>query len=107
MIISKKPLSVNEAWKGTRYKTKLYNAYEKELLLTLPKFVMPSPPYEIYLHFGFSNKKADIDNPVKPFLDIMQKKYNFNDCDIFSLIIKKSVVKKELEFIEFDVKTIK
>jgi Holliday junction resolvase RusA-like endonuclease len=107
MIISKKPLSVNEAWKGTRYKTKVYNAYEKELILTLPKFVMPLPPYEIYLHFGFSNKKADIDNPVKPFLDIMQKKYNFNDCDIFSLIIKKSVVKKGLEFIEFNVKTIK
>jgi len=106
MIVSKKPLSVNEAWKGTRYKTKVYNSYEKELLLTLPKIVMPPPPYEIYLHFGFSNKKADIDNPVKPFLDIMQKKYNFNDCDIFSLIIKKSVVKKGLEFIEFDVKAI-
>ena len=104
--ICKKPLSVNEAWKGTRYKTKVYNAYEKELLFTLPKIVMPPPPYEIYLHFGFSNKKADIDNPVKPFLDIMQKRYNFNDCEIYCLNLKKSIVKKGFEFIEFEIKTI-
>jgi Holliday junction resolvase RusA-like endonuclease len=104
--ICKKPLSVNQAWQGKRFKTKEYEAYEKELLFTLPKISMPLPPFEIDLHFGFSNKKADIDNPVKPFLDIMQKKYKFNDCDIYKLNLQKSIVKKGFEFIEFTINTI-
>ena len=32
-----KPLSVNDAWQGTRYKTTKYKAFQKELLLKLPK----------------------------------------------------------------------
>lgn len=33
----------------------------------------------------------------------MQKKYNFDDCDIYELNIKKSIVKKGSEFIEFEI----
>jgi len=100
-IVQIKPLSVNEAWQGKRFKTKSYNLYEKHLLMILPKLNIEPPPYRVDLHFGFSNKMSDIDNPVKPFLDILQKKYNFNDSDIYELNIVKSVTKKNKEYIEF------
>jgi len=69
--------------------------------MILPKLNIEPPTYRVDLHFGFSNKMSDIDNPVKPFLDILQKKYNFNDSDIYELNIVKSVTKKNKEYIEF------
>ena len=71
-----KPLSVNEAWKGKRYKTEKYKDYEKILFLLLPKKIdLPPPPYEIHFKFGFSSSLADYDNPVKILQDILSKKY--------------------------------
>lgn len=57
----------------------------------------------VYIVFGLSSKNADIDNPVKPFLDILQKKYQFNDRHIYELNIKKVDVKKGEEFIDFEI----
>jgi hypothetical protein len=34
--LNEKPLSVNLAWQGKRFKTPIYKAYEKELLLRMP-----------------------------------------------------------------------
>jgi Holliday junction resolvase RusA-like endonuclease len=97
-----KPLSVNEAWKGSRFKTKAYLSYEKALLLMLPNRDLKDVE-KVNIEFGFSSKLADIDNPVKPILDILQKKYGFNDRDIFELNIKKVVVKKGEEFIKISI----
>ena len=47
-----KPLSVNKAWAGKRFKTEDYKSYEKELLLALPKQEVPEPPYCVYFEFG-------------------------------------------------------
>ena len=80
--INIKPLSVNEAWKGKRFKTIKYSRYEKELYLLLKALKLPSAPYKVVLKFGFSSKLSDIDNPIKMTLDILQKKYKFNDRDI-------------------------
>lgn len=93
-----KPLSVNECWKGKRYKTPEYKAYEAELLYTLPSRVLPPPPFEIWLEFGFSNAASDWDNPIKPLQDILQKKYGFNDKDIFDAHVKKVKVPKGQEY---------
>ena len=60
-----KPLSVNRAWQGRRYKTDAYEAYEMEMLLRLPAGRLPEPPYRVFYEFGFSNKLSDYDNPVK------------------------------------------
>lgn len=54
--------------------------------------------------FGFSTKAADIDNPVKPFLDILQKKYGFNDSRVMEMNVKKVIVPKGKEFVEFTIK---
>lgn len=97
-----KPLSVNEAWKGRRFKTDKYKAYRKEVLLMLPKLTLPEGPLYIYLEWGFSNSACDFDNPIKPFVDILQEKYGFNDNRIIESHIKKTKVKKGAEYILFN-----
>ncbi len=101
-----KPLSVNEAWEGMRFKTNKYTRYENNVLLLLPKIKLPKPPYKVYITYGFSSKGSDIDNPTKMFLDILQKKYNFNDSLIYELILKKTIVSKKSEFVKFSIETI-
>lgn len=97
-----KPLSVNEAWKGRRYKTDKYKTYERTVLLMLPrKTEIPEGNIALRLEFGFSNSSSDIDNPVKLFIDCLQKKYKFNDKRITELNIKKRPVKKGAEYIVF------
>jgi len=104
MRIAIKPLSINQAFKGRKFKTHLYNSYQKHLLLLLPTdFEVPKGKLEITLTFGFSSKAADIDNPVKLFVDILQKKYLFNDNRIYKATIYKEIVKKGKEFIEFSI----
>lgn len=101
-----KPLSVNEAWQGKRFKTDKYEAYEMEMLLRLPAGKLPPPPYRIYYEFGFSNKRCDFDNPCKPLGDILQKKYNFNDNEIYEAHIRKTIVKRGKEFIKVKIEHI-
>ena len=81
LVISKiRPLSVNEAWQGRRFKTRKYKDYEKELLLTLPKIEKMEGDLVIDIRFYFKYpKKRDIDNCIKPLLDIMQKKGYYKD----------------------------
>jgi len=57
----------------------------------------------LHLRFGLSSKNADIDNPVKPFVDCLQKRYGFNDRQIYRLTVEKIDVAKGQEFIEFDI----
>lgn len=96
-------MSVNEAWQGKRFKTKKYNQYQKNCLMLLPSFKMPLPPYKVTLVYGFSNKLSDIDNPTKQIVDILQKKYKFNDKDIYEMVLKKEIVAKGSEFIIIDI----
>ncbi len=104
--INIKPLSVNEAWQGKRYKTEKYKRYQNTLLWILPKIAIPEPPYELHFRFGFSNKLADWDNPVKLTQDILSKKYGFNDKLIRKAVIETEIVKKGSEYIEFSLKTL-
>lgn len=104
--INIKPLSVNEAWKGKRFKTDKYKEYQKTLLWLLPKMKIPSPPYEIYFKFGFSSSLSDWDNPVKVTQDVLSKKYKFDDKLIRRAIIETEIVKKGKEYIEFEIRTL-
>ena len=107
-LINIKPLSVNKAWQGKRFKTGDYKAYEKELLFLLDNkkavdFDRESQ-IDAYVRFGFSNGGCDIDNPVKPLLDILQKKYGFNDSRIYRLRLEREQVNKGEEYIFFELK---
>ena len=94
-----KPLSVNDAWQGKRFKTDKYTAYETEMLVRLPAGKLPEPPYRVYYEFGLSRRDADYDNPVKPTQDILQKKYRFDDKEIYEAHIRKVLVKKGHEYV--------
>jgi Holliday junction resolvase RusA-like endonuclease len=95
-----KPMSVNIAYCGRKFKSDAYKAFETLILLSLPKLKYPIPDMiRIEFHFGFSSRNADVDNPVKPILDILQKKYKFNDRDVWEITSRKSIVKKGKEFI--------
>lgn len=101
MRLEVKPLSVNEVWQGKRFKTDKYRAYERYLLSVIKPFPIPEGDLFIVLEFGFSNVNSDIDNPVKPFIDILQKKLGFNDKRISDLHLRKRKVKKGQEYIEY------
>lgn len=103
MRINIKPLSVNEAWKGKRFKTDKYKVYEKVLVYMLPKLEIPKGKLKIEFKFGFSSKASDWDNPVKPIQDILQKKYGFNDNRIYEARVIKEIVPKGKEFFEFKI----
>ena len=106
ILLPIKPLSVNEAWQGKRFKTKKYISYEKEILFSLPISTLPASPYKVYYEFGFSNVQSDLDNPVKLIQDLLQKKYGFNDKDIMEANVKKVIVKKGAEYIKLTIETI-
>jgi Holliday junction resolvase RusA-like endonuclease len=101
--IAIKPLSVNVAWQGKRFKTKEYLNYEKNLLSLLPHQKLPDKPFKIYIEFGMANSASDWDNPIKPFVDVLQKKYLFDDKDIQEGTVKKIKVKKGEEYINFKI----
>jgi len=106
MKIQIKPLSINEAFQGRRFKTKKYKDFEQEFLLKLKPLKLPKPFYSVYYEFGLSNVLSDWDNPVKPTQDILQQKYGFNDKNIFEALVRKVKVNKGEEYIKFEIKSI-
>lgn len=97
-----KPLSVNEAWQGRRFKTDKYKAFETEMLYMLPKLEVPKNKLFINIIVCYYRNTSDIDNFLKPFLDCLQKKYGFNDKQIYKLHVEK-VISKEVGFM-FEIK---
>lgn len=104
-----KPLSVNEAWQGKRFKTPKYGTWRQNCLFLLP----PTLPFnfdplgceiEVCFLFGISSKNADLDNLLKTFIDALQLKYGFNDKKIIKIIAEKTHVQKGEEFIQFEFK---
>lgn len=97
-----KPLSVNKAWQGKRFKTQEYKEYEQQLLLLLKNHKIDNQSkLAVTFNFGFSNTASDIDNPIKPLLDILQKKYGINDKNIYEMHIYKEIVNKNSDFVDF------
>lgn len=107
ITINIKPLSINKAYKGKKYRTKDYDLYEYQVKQMLPKVdKIPLPPYEIKLVFGHSSLSSDWDNCIKTTQDIIAKHYGFNDKLIKkgTVIVKK--VAKGKEYFAFALKNI-
>lgn len=86
-----RPLSVNEAWQGRRFKTKRYLSFERDLLLTLPKCEPIFGKVRIEIECLYKrDKMRDIDNAVKPILDVIVKRgYIEDDRYVYELVVKK------------------
>lgn len=107
MIIEIKPLSINEAWQGRRFKTDKYKSFEKQMLMMLPPLEIDfKAQLKVDLTFGFSSRASDIDNGLKPVLDCLQKKYGINDNKIYALNVKKEITKRGSEFIKLQINEI-
>ena|SRR5690606_3696369 len=105
MKINIKPISVNEAWQGRRFKTEKYKGFQTELLLKLPNIKKPFPDkLYVIIKYGFSSKLSDIDNPCKMVLDCLSKKYGFDDRNIYKLDQEKEIVTKGKEYIKINIK---
>jgi len=104
MKIHIKALSINEAYKGRRFRTKKYDDYIKKMLVLLPEIDMiPENNIRLKIEFGFSSAASDIDNGLKCFIDCLQKKYGFNDKLITELNVRKIKVEKSKEHIIFEI----
>jgi Holliday junction resolvase RusA-like endonuclease len=79
MRIDIKPMSYNRAYRGRVYPSAEYLQYMHDVSYLLPPLKLPEGKLKLDITFGFSNKASDIDNGVKAFLDLLQKKYGFND----------------------------
>ena len=75
------------------------------MCLLPPEVDIPEGPLKMTLQWGFSSKLADWDNPIKPFQDILQNFYQFNDRDVWDAHVSKRLVKKGEEYIEFLIET--
>lgn len=106
MRLDIKPLSVNQCWQGKRFKTPAYKAYERHVMLLLKPMGIPDGYLAITLEWGFSNAGSDWDNPIKPFQDILQKYYDFNDSRVVEATVRKVKVKKGEEYIEFSINSL-
>ncbi len=96
-----KPLSVNMAFQGRRFKTPIYNKYINNVIAILPRIDIENTKLQLNVEFGYSSKLADIDNALKPFIDCLVKKYGVDDRNIYRLEVDKVIVKKGEEYIKF------
>ena len=101
-----KPLSTNQQWRGRRWKTALYEAYERDLSFQLTQMKIPDGLLKLTLIFGFSSKASDLSNAVKATEDIICKKYGYDDKRHYELHLYKRIVKKGKEYIEFSIEEI-
>jgi len=99
-----KPLSANQSYLGKKVKSKAYRMYENQMRRNLPDLEMPEEGnLLIMLEVHYSNKASDIDNCLKPFIDCLQQRYEFNDNRIYDLHIVKYIVPKGEETIRFKI----
>ena len=102
--VNEKPLSINGAFLGRKVKSAAYREHEKTMLLRMPAGkIDPNMMLRVELFFGYSSKASDIDNGIKVTLDLAQKKYGFNDKNVFELNVRKCIVKKGEEFIQMGI----
>ena len=107
LTIKLKPLSVNEAYKGRRFRTPKYDAFRTSIRYLLPDwYKLPPPPYFVHLEFGFSSSASDWDNCIKPLIDCIADKYGFNDKLIRRGLVDTVMVKKGEEYIRFKIETL-
>ena len=101
-----KPLSINRAHYKNKRKTRDYLDYEDAWGSVLSGHRIPEDHCEdwktlrfrVDYEWGFSNRAADVDNPIKPATDIMQNWFKFNDKQILVVKATKFIVPKGSEY---------
>jgi len=89
-----KPLSVNQAWQGRRFRSQAYKQYERDVLALLPRGIFAKPLdgiIEVRYKFHLKNHvRYDVDNPAKCLTDILVTGgFIKNDRQIYRMILEK------------------
>lgn len=107
-IIPLKPLSINRAYRGQMFATSELKSFKLNCAKLLPRNpgCAVDGKLKLTMQFGFSNPAQDIDGPIKSCQDALEKKYGFNDRQIYELIIRKELVKKGTEYWAFELDVI-
>jgi Holliday junction resolvase RusA-like endonuclease len=101
-----KPLSLNQAYRGRRFKTKELEDYKRAIWAILPRRSKLKGKLAVRYIFGVSSKGADADNLIKILQDALAEAYNFNDNQIYKWEVEKVITKKGKEYIEFEISMI-
>ena len=100
-----KPVSVNQAWYRNKKRSKLYNDYiegwqdylmGEEIPVDIDRKDMR---FKVIVHVGFSNRASDLDNVIKPTIDIMQQWFDFDDKQVIHLEAFKHITQKGRDYI--------
>jgi Holliday junction resolvase RusA-like endonuclease len=102
-VLNIKPISINAAFQGRRFKTPACNKYCKSLSLMLPSKRIEGEYYEVRFKFHIKNfALTDEDNLVKLLQDCMvQKGMMIDDRRIVKHIIEK--YPSEIDWIEWEI----
>lgn len=92
-----KPLSINKAFQGRRFKTTECKKYEEEFLILLPEKEKIEGKLGIVLTFFLHHPlMSDIDNYLKLILDLLKKRgYIRDDRYFFSEQLSKKKIQKD------------
>jgi len=86
-------LSINQAFQGRRFKTRIYQAFEREATILLPRMKMMMGLVEVWYEFGLTKrnfKRSDVGNLEKCLSDILVKRgYIEDDRKIMALHLQK------------------
>ena len=106
--IKVKPLSINDAWQGRRYKTPKYNKFAEEVHLRLLAYKrpnLPDGPLSIHYRFHVFNMRSDVDNFIKAFQDVLFNWIGIDDSRIVRLTAEKIKCQKYKEKIEWTIES--
>ena len=103
MRIELKPVSINEAFRGRRFKTKECKDFEDDFMILAPKRRMIKGEIEVEYKFYLKNHgKADYDNYIKIVQDLIVKcGYIEDDRKIYKATIYK--IPSDKNYIEFKI----
>lgn len=101
-----KPISVNEMYKGRKFRTKKCHLFKEQMALHLRDLDLPKllPKEEFFMIYRFyTSSQNDVDNLIKATQDSICTSLGTDDRYISGLFVRKIKVKKGEERIEFDV----
>jgi len=102
-ILQIKPLTVNRAWQGKRFKTQDYKDYEKEVFYSLKGIKKVSGFVEVNYRFNLIHfSTSDLGNFEKPLTDIIVKSGLIDD-DRFILKMTMQKFKSDKNSIEIEI----
>ncbi len=107
LYIPLKPLSINIAWQGQRFKTKDYKQYENDFYKVVSRAKKPltgniSVKYVFFLK---NCSRTDVDNLIKPTQDLLVKRgYIEDDRKIVHIDARK--IKSMTDYIHIEIESV-